>query len=477
MQNGTGKNCQLYVGLMNDSFAPQIDGVANAVMNYAEIIQRQYGKALVAAPYYPKASDETYPYRVIRYRSIGLPDRIGYRMGNPLDPKALDLISKEPISILHSHCPVTALMLGRTLREALNVPLILTYHTKFDIDIRNAISLKLIQEAAIHALVDNINSCDEVWVVSKGAGENLRSLGYRGDYIVMENGVDVPKGRVSTEAVNSLRTEYKVSSDVPVFLFVGRLMWYKGIRIILESLKNLKTSGIQFRMIFVGGGTDSEEIIRFTAELDLSDRCVFTGPVRDRERLRAFYSMANLFLFPSSFDTNGLVVREAAASGLGSMLIRGSCAAEGVTDGSDGILIDENADSMTRALIGISANRDYMNELGDQAMNSLYCSWDQSVAKAVERYRMILADNRPLKFRKLRPDDYFYRSLGDTYSAIHTIRSYYDAAKEQRDILFEQAGERALAMIDQVLERRESLKDHYRSQRKEIGKKENRSNR
>ncbi len=466
----------LYVGLMNDSFPPQIDGVANAVMNYAEIIQKQHGRALVAAPYYPNASDEGYPFRIVRYQSMGLPEKIGYRVGNPLDPKALDTISREPLQILHSHCPVTALMLGRTLRESLNIPLILTYHTKFDIDIRNAISLKLVQEAAIKALVENIESCDEVWVVSKGAGENLRSLGYRGDYLVMENGVDVPKGRVSQTRIDDLRAELRLSSEIPVFLFVGRLMWYKGIRIILESLKSIKESGLPFCMLFVGGGTDSEEIVKLANELNLSDRCIFTGPVHDREKLRTFYSLADLFLFPSTFDTNGLVVREAAASGLASVLVDGSCAAEGVSDGRNGILIKENAESMVQALKSILLNRDKTQFLGENAMNELYCSWETSVAKAVARYHEIISEKRALKFRPLHADDYFHRSLGETYAAVRTIRQYYDTAREQRDLMFEQAGEKALALIDQVLERRESSMEQYKLRRKSARENDNLEN-
>ena len=87
-----------------------------------------------------------------------------------------------------------------------DAPLVLTYHTKYDVDIAKAVRGKLLQESAIRALMQNIASCDEVWVVSRGAGENLRSLGYEGDYIVMENGVDVPRGRVSDEAIGQGRS-------------------------------------------------------------------------------------------------------------------------------------------------------------------------------------------------------------------------------------------------------------------------------
>ena len=82
-----------------------------------------------------------------------------------------------------------------------------------------------------------------------------------------------------------------------------------------------------------------------------------------------------MFLFPSSYDTNGLVVREAAACDLAAVLIDGSCAAEGVTDGVDGFLIDENAGSMAAKLQEICKQPECMAQVGCQAGDRLYLSW------------------------------------------------------------------------------------------------------
>ncbi|MBQ9331347.1 MAG: hypothetical protein IJS11_00270, partial [Oscillospiraceae bacterium] len=54
----------LHVCLINDSFPPAIDGVSNAVTNYARIIARDYGEPTVVTPYYPKADDSVYPFPV-----------------------------------------------------------------------------------------------------------------------------------------------------------------------------------------------------------------------------------------------------------------------------------------------------------------------------------------------------------------------------------------------------------------------------
>ena len=90
-------------------------------------------------------------------------------------------------------------------------------------------------------------------------------------------------------------------------------------------------------MVFVGKGPDQKPLKRKAEELGLMGKCIFTGPVYDRNALRAWNTRADLFLFPSTFDTNGLVVREAAACGLASLLIEGSCAAEDITQGRNGV--------------------------------------------------------------------------------------------------------------------------------------------
>ena len=380
--------------LINDSFPPVIDGVANAVINYASVIQRGYGSATVVTPYYPDTDDSSYPFPVLRYPSIDMTKLVGYRAGFPLSPKLMAQVEGRHIDLIHSHCPITSTVLARMLRQRLHVPLVFTYHTKFDIDIANAIHSKQLQEASIKLLVENISACDEVWTVSRGAGKNLRSLGYQGEYIVMPNGVDFPAGRLPEEKVRAVSQGLDLSGSVPLLLFVGRMMWYKGLRIILDALKQLKEDGPDFRMVFVGKGTDGEAIRDYAKELCLDDKVFFLEPCYDREIIRAWYCRADLFLFPSTFDTNGLVVREAAACGLASVLIAGSCAAEDITDGQNGFFIEGNAASMAEMLRRLLPRRALMRQVGENAQREIYISWDTSVTNACHRYEVVLDNFR-----------------------------------------------------------------------------------
>ena len=445
---------QRSICLLNDSFPPVIDGVANAVVNYAAAITKHYGSAAVVTPFYPDADDSVCPFPVLRYPSVDFTKLVGYRAGFPLSPELLHRIEAGHFDLLHSHCPITSTVLGRMLRERLGLPLVFTYHTKFDIDIANAIRGKALQEAAIRILAENISDCDEVWTVSRGAGENLRSLGYAGDYLVMPNGVDFPAGRVPDDAARAVGAALDLPEDVPLYLFVGRMMWYKGLRITLDALKALADAGRDFRMVFVGGGGDAEEVRAYADSLGLGGRVFFQPPIYDREVIRAWYCRADLFLFPSTFDTNGLVVREAAACALPSVLVAKSCAAEDVTDGQNGFLIAENAESMASLLLRIGADRALLRAVGARAQAELYISWEAAVARACARYETVLENQRAGVYaaRGRRLSDGLLRGTAESLDALNTLRA---GAKELHEALEQTAQRRRTEAKEKLTELRD----------------------
>ena len=172
----------LNVCLINDSFPPEIDGVANAVTNYADIIHKNYGKTTVVTPDNPEADDSVFPFPVLRYPSVDLTKLVGYYAGFPFSPEVQKKLAAENFDLIHTHCPITSTMLARSLRDRIHVPMVLTYHTKFDIDIANAVSSKLLQEEAKRLLVMNISACDEIWTVSRGAGEIATNFGLNSSF-------------------------------------------------------------------------------------------------------------------------------------------------------------------------------------------------------------------------------------------------------------------------------------------------------
>ena len=428
------------VCLLNDSFPPLIDGVVNAVMNYAEALPAAGFSPIVITPDHPQADDSLFPYPVIRYPSIDFRAKTGgYMAGIPFSPDIARQLEGRQVSVIHSHCPIASTILARELRSIVDAPLIMTYHTKFDIDIASVVHSRALQAGSKHALVENISACDEVWAVSRGAGENLKSLGYEGTYIVMPNGVDLPRGRVSEEAVAAVCRGFDLPENLPVYLFVGRIRWYKGLRIILEGLAKHKAAGNDFRMVFIGEGSDMEEVRAYASELGIGGQCFFTGAIRDREALRAWYCRADLFLFPSTFDTNGLVVREAAACALPAVLVRGSCAAEDVTDGRNGFLIAENAESLSSLLARLSPVE--IRQVGQTAQAELYLSWEDAVKNAAHRYEVVIDRYRSgLYPARRRPMEHVLRQGGELmedFARLHdSLRSFGDKLRDRLDERF-----------------------------------------
>lgn len=427
---------KLNVCLMNDSFPPVIDGVANVMINYAQIISGGLGNASVVTPGGYNGVSDNYPFDVKRYRSLNITEHLcGYRMGYPFSSSVLDELADKEFDIIHSHCPFASTVMARVLRERINVPIVMTYHTKFDIDIKRALPNEAMAHAAIKFVLGNIAACDEVWTVSRGAGENLRSLGYEGDYIVMENGVDLPKGRADKDAVDKLRQEYDIPADTVLFLFVGRLLWYKGIKLILDALSLIDAKGTDFCMMFVGDGMDRQDIEDYTEKLGLSEKCIFAGAVHDREELRVYYSAGDLFLFPSEYDTNGIVVREAAACGLSSLLIEGSCAAEGIADGHTGILCTADAEDIAKKLEFAASHRTELHQMGEHAMDEIYISWETSVKRAYERYFTVIDNCMSGKTgrREKIIHEEFFRVMDSITDGIQQFRSIPAEIREIRE--------------------------------------------
>lgn len=379
----------LKIAIGTEAFPPTIDGISTVAKCYADVINEKYGEAVIVTPKNPNQEDYKYPYEIYRYDSLFTFGE-GYPVGWPFKKQfALDIIAKN-FDILHSHCPIATSYFYRRVNRIHRIPQILTYHTKYEYDIEGRVPIWAIRHRAYGFLLNNIKSADEVWVTSHGTVDSLRKIGYEGDFVVMPNGCDLPKFDTTDDMKAMIRRKHNIPQNVPVLLFVGRMMWYKNIRIILEACKLLKDNGKDFRMIMIGMGPEETQIKRLCAKLGLNDKVIFTGQILDRTELQMYYGTADLQVFPSIFDTNGLVVREAAASATPTIVVRDSCASEGIVDCETGFLCLESSHSVAKTIENVVDNKDLLNRVGINARNNIYISWDESIANAYERYRIVI---------------------------------------------------------------------------------------
>lgn len=383
MENG------LKIAIGTEAFPPTIDGTSTVAKCYADIINKKLGEAVIVTPKNPNQQDYKYPYEIYRYKSLFTFGE-GYPVGWPFKEQfALDIINKN-FDILHSHCPIATSYFFRRINRKKRIPHVLTYHTKYEYDFEERIPTLAIKKRAYGMLLNNIKSADEVWVTSNGTADSLRKVGYQGDYVVMPNGSDLPIANITDDERAMIRRKHNIPKDIPVLIFVGRMMWYKNIKIILDACKILDVKGRDFRLLMLGMGPDEFAIKKYTRKIGLDSKVIYTGQLLDRSELQIYYGTADMLVFPSLFDTNGLVVREAAASATPAILVEGSCAAEGIKDCETGFLCYESAESVANIIDSTIDNKDLLARVGKNAQENIYISWDDSIRNAYNRYQIII---------------------------------------------------------------------------------------
>lgn len=381
---------KIKVAIGADAFPPTIDGISNMAQSYAEILNRDCCEAVVVTPKNPNRQDNKYDYKIYRYKSWYFPNKEGYAYGWPFRRAlSMDLVNMN-FDILHSHVPIATSYFFRCVNRIKRIPQVLTWHTKYERDLDTRIGFKPARDFAYHFMSNNINSADEIWVTSESSAESLKKFGYTGDYIVMPNGCDMPKKDINESDIDDIKKAHNIPNDIPTFIYVGRMIWYKNIKLILEACKALKDSGEDFRLVMVGFGADENAIKKYYKTLGIEDKIVWVGKILDRDKLQRYYGTADLLVFPSTFDTNGLVVREAASCAIPAVLVENSCAAEGVTDGETGFLCEETTESLTNKLKEIMHNKEHLKAVGKNAQSKIYISREDAVKRAYERYKIVI---------------------------------------------------------------------------------------
>ena len=377
------------IALITDAFPPMVDGVSRCALGYAMgMHEGRFGDCLVVAPKQPRVDYSAYPFPIYGFSSFGLWYH-DYRAGHPYMPKLIKRMREMKIDLIHSHSPFTAMSISRQLRRSLKVPVVFTQHTKWDYDLARAMPVRPIAWILERYVYNNIKAANEVWAVSDGTGKYLNERGYKGDYFVMPNGTDFPSGLADESKLNEVSEKHSLPADVPVLLFVGRMMMYKGISLIIEALEMLCAKKFDFRMIFVGDGNDLTAAKSMVKGKNLDDYVHFTGRINDRETIRTYYSRADLFLLPSTYDNAPLVVQEAAACETPSIVIRGSSSAEVIEEGVNGYMSEQTSQSLAETILEVFHDKAKHKEVSKAALEQVYTPWTKVVERSMERYSVV----------------------------------------------------------------------------------------
>lgn len=135
--------------------------------------------------------------------------------------------------------------------------------------------------------------------------------------VIIPNGVDYEKFDGLIKSKERLKS---IENPDKVVLFVGRLLKYKGAQHMIKAIPALIKDYPNAKFVFVGEDQGyKKELIRLARNLDIFDKCVFTGKVSDEDLLK-YYSIADAFVLPSTGEGFGLVALEAIVSGIPAIL-------------------------------------------------------------------------------------------------------------------------------------------------------------
>ena len=118
------------------------------------------------------------------------------------------------------------------------------------------------------------------------------------------------------------------------------------------------------------------------------------GKVVDRNLLASYYARANLFLFPSKYDSSSIVQIEAASQHLPVLFLKGTATSATVTDNVNGFIEEDDVNKYAKRILEIMKNKKLYQEVCNNAYKDLYKNWDDTIKDVYERYLKLINDKR-----------------------------------------------------------------------------------
>ncbi len=312
------------IGIFTDTYFPQVNGVVYTIFEWKKRLQKFHDIYI----YYPDSEYEPkkneFPFRSYEFKFYK-----GYNIAFPTDisekAKNLDMV--------HIHGLFTMAMAGLYVSRKFRLPKILTYHTPAD-DYINYITRKEPFRTTLMKLYNFwekrlLNSCDIITAPSKTIKNRLIEKGVDKDIIILSNGVDLDFFHYTNP--ERFKEKYGINAE-RVIGFCGRFGYEKHLEDIIGIADDFDGD-----IIMAGKGPAQDYYMNMARE---KKNVRFLGFL-SREELREFYSSIDLFIFPSTAETQGLVALESMACGVPVIGSNALALKDTIEDGKTGYLYEQ----------------------------------------------------------------------------------------------------------------------------------------
>ena len=291
------------------SYLPYLSGVTISIKNFKQELEKLGHEVVLLAPKVSGYKDNE--PNVIRYPALPIPFFKDFSVPLPfLSPRVFGGILKEKFDLVHVHHPFYIGSFARLIAGVKKIPLIFTYHTRYDSDFFGFLKSRLVKKFVVNWVNDFCRKTELVIANSKFTEKYLREKNPFLSIVLIPEGIErLPKTKTSRK---EFLKELGLPDDTVVCLSVGRLSREKNFELAIKAFSLLPGN---YFLLIVGSGLYEKKLKEFAAQNGVSSKILFLGK-RSQEKLGGFYQNADVFVYPSFSETQGLVVFEAGSFGL-----------------------------------------------------------------------------------------------------------------------------------------------------------------
>lgn len=319
-----------HVVITNGSFLEVNDGSIITLRRLLQYLESRGVRATVLCA----ASRAQYPLpdSVISVPSMPLPFQSEYRFPLRLTRQAKEAITSIPNTLVHVGAPdglgLAAMRLGRRL----GLPVVSSFHSNIVSYFKYLSIPKVFERLGWIYFRWLYRQFDQVYVPTQSMIEELSSHQVKGNFLLWPRGVD-PAVFNPSHRSETWRKKLGINTDDMVILFVARLKWEKGLKVLSAVCREIHANQPRVRTVIVGDGVGYAPL-----RAQLPDT-IFAGELTGKA-LSVAYASADLFFYPSTTETFGNVTLEAMASGLPTLCADAPGSKSLVQHGVTGFLVD-----------------------------------------------------------------------------------------------------------------------------------------
>jgi 1,2-diacylglycerol 3-alpha-glucosyltransferase len=305
---------------ISDVFFPRVNGVSTSIETFRRDLTALGHEVLLVAPAYSHAAAVDGPAdpSIRRVPARAVPrdpeDRIMSRSGLR---RALDALADAHFDVVHIHTPFLAHYAGLRFARAHGIPVVATYHTLFEEYLHHYVPLlprRITGAMARRFSRSQCNQMDAVIAPSQAMKAALLDYGIDTHIEVLPTGLPAERFQAGDGA--AFRRRHNLNAEQPLLLFVGRAAHEKNIGFLIEMMMELRGMRPDAMLLIAGEGPADDSLRAQAARLGLKDRVRFLGYFDRGGELQDCYSAADVFVFSSLTETQGLVLLEAMAQGV-----------------------------------------------------------------------------------------------------------------------------------------------------------------